>query len=447
MGCGGGGVERGGGGALRVVPLVVALDLSAEQTEGEGWARRVLRRASRPLSALGVRLEVRRFVSIESTEGARPLSLEALSDRLEALRRLSEGSGSPVEAGGLWLAVTSFPPGSFPRLSELALSRPHARTLAVRRLSGLGGLAEGAELSEGRLLARAVASALGAVEGCEADAMSMSRDSLLGWRAPLEVSAAPPLAPQGSPLSSPLAPRAPMGQGAPPQASRLPRLPPLTFSARNVSLTRAEGPCERLALLDRACAAQQPSARLYAHACYRDAEAWAGALGRGELGVEAWEEERAIGRGAEARLRGDVREAFARCSPVADHSPGGFAAWCAGEAAAALGDSEAAIRYLRAYLSARPDEVRATLLLAKLLGRGGDHLSAAALLSSVVAQGGLTEPQRSEALYNLGVARAQVGDWRGADEAWAALPPGSDEASRAAPLRAEARARGGGRGE
>ena len=445
LGCG---AARGGAGDAgdtqlppRVVSLVVALDLGAEQGEGEEWARRVVRRASSPLAALGARLELSRFVSIDSSDGARALPLDALRARLEGLRA---ASGAPREEGAveLWVAVTSFPPGSFPRLSDLALARQGDPALVLRRLSGLGGLAEGAERGEARLLTRAVAAALGALEGCERDTMALTRDELLGWRAPREAPA-----PRGAPGPTSPQPTSPQPresatsrargarEGSPPPA---PRLPPLTFSARNAALARAAGPCARLPLLDLSCAAQQAPARLYAHACYSSAEDWAGALSRGELRVEAWEEERLIARGAEAALRGDHAEALARCAPVADHAPSGFAAWCAGAAAAALGDSEAAVRYLRALLAARPSHAPALLLLAKTLGRGGDHLSAAALLASALATAPLTAAQRAEALYNLGVARAKAGDWRAAAEAWGALPPESEEARRAAPLLEEA---------
>ncbi len=446
LACGAARREGGGGYSsrpARVVQLVVALDLGAEQGEGEEWARRVVRRASQPLAALGVQLELSRFVSIDSSDGARPLPLDALRARLEALRaaggeRRGERRGEGAEE--LWVAVTSFPPASFPRLSDLSLARQGDPALVLRRLSGLGGLAEAAERGEARLLTRAVAAALGALEGCERDTMTLTRDELLGWRATRGAAARGALErspPQGGTSASSQARRAERG----PPSSPAPRLPPLTFSERNAALVSAADPCARLPLLDRSCAAQQAPARLYTHACYISAEDWAGALRRGELGVESWEEERLIARGAEAALRGDHAEALARCAPVADHSPSGFAAWCAGSAAAALGDLEAAARYLRALLAARPNHAPALLLLAKTLGRGGDHLSAAALLASALATAALSPAQRAEALYNLGVARAKEGDWAAAAEAWRALPPESEEARRAAPLLEEARGR------
>ncbi|MBM4291250.1 MAG: hypothetical protein FJ138_07275, partial [Deltaproteobacteria bacterium] len=303
--CGGGagGARSGEGGEARAARLVVALDLGAEQEGGAAWARRVAGRASEALAPLGVRLEVARFVSLDSSDGARALPLEAVRARVAALR-----AASPRPAGELWLAVTSFPPASFPRLSDLALARPLDPALALRRLSGLGGLEEGAEESEARLLARSVAAALGAAEGCERDALTLSRDELLGGRAAPEGGARAPR--EGD---APL-PATPLGRGAPPRpgapeaarAGAAPLAPlalaPLTFSPRNVALTRAAAPCARLALLDRACPAQQPAARVYAHACYHTAEGWAGALRRGELDGEAWAEERALGRGAEAAL-------------------------------------------------------------------------------------------------------------------------------------------------
>jgi len=421
-----------------------ALDLSLRQEGERAWLRELMRRTNLELSELNLSLELGPERPWELSDQEEALGLEqlwgSLSAQLEDWR-----AAEPRAQPRLWLALTSSPPPSYPPLRELSHTRRGAPLVILRQLRGLSGVTEDEALTAmSRLLARSIAVNLGALKGCEADALSLSRDELLGWRLnraePPQPSRAPSRAPRlrGAQRSSSLQARRERDRSARSLSSAeasAPTLTPITWSQLNRELSAQRlrelsgapsvPPCERLSALDLSCSLTLNEARLYTHACLTEAEDWVRAARGAELSPPPWEEERRLARGAAALLEERWAEALERCAPIASHSPSSFASRCAGEAAAQLKRDAEALRYLRAYLSAHPLNPPATLELSKVVGRTGDHSAAAALLSELISAPKLklSSQQRSRALYNLGIAHAQLGELSEALKAWRAIDP------------------------
>lgn len=123
-----------------------------------------------------------------------------------------------------------------------------------------------------------------------------------------------------------------------------------------------------------------------------------------------------LAAGLAALAAGQHAEAWAACEPIARTAAPGEATRCAGLAGAALGKGDAAIRYLRAHLAARPDDEEALLVLAREVGRQGDDGAARGLLAGFVEG----HPDHVRARVNLGIALARLGDLAGARQQWEA---------------------------
>ena len=121
-----------------------------------------------------------------------------------------------------------------------------------------------------------------------------------------------------------------------------------------------------------------------------------------------------IERGVRALAQGDAQSAYQQCAPIATLHPTSQASRCAGFAAEATGQPDNAVRFLRAYLSARPSDAKAVLHLARLLGRTGDDAAARALLQGHVG----ANPDHHKARLNLGIAYARTGDYAAARAQW-----------------------------
>lgn len=455
------------------------LDLTARQRLDEAWLRRLTRAVSDQLAPLHIRLTLgaprawslgdeAQSASLESLKPALLSALQAISNEQTHDELADEGSvgGAKSETSqkkiqkktqkkSLWVAINSFPPPSYPRLHQLALGARGEPLVMLRDLRAVSGVsAEEAERAMARLLARELARALGAIEGCEPDAMSLKRDALLGWQARGRTAASPqsPQAPrrgasQPNQIDRTLGARARSADSLEDEGER--PLPPLTWSKTNRALialsesspapfqASLNAPCERLELLSLSCEAHLASARASTHACLTTPQAWVEANESGRLSPSGWGEERRLARGLERYLKGAWREAFELCEPIASTQPSSLASLCAGVAATELKRDEQAARYLRAHLAAHPQEPTATLTLSKVLGQKGEHKAAEALLQGLL-KAPLTPQERARALYNLGVARAQQGRWREALEAWRSIEEGTREHKKAQPLIQEA---------
>ena len=106
--------------------------------------------------------------------------------------------------------------------------------------------------------------------------------------------------------------------------------------------------------------------------------------------------------------------AWTRCQSAAQTAPDSEAARCAGLAAVAIGRTDEAIRYLRAWRAGHPDDLEAMLGLARTLGRLGDDGAARALLEEFAT----AHPEAVLAWLNLGVAEARLGRLPRARAAW-----------------------------
>lgn len=418
---------------LKVYPT---LDLSARQDPNREWLKRLITQTNKHLRPIKVQLSLSEERAWELSDMQKHEPLEALWGTLVRELPTSTAQGDPSPTLPLWLGVNSFPPPSYPKLSQLAVSRRSAPLIILRRLTSLSGLSsQDGVRAMARLLAREIGASLGALKGCEQDTMSLSRDELLGWhqRSPFIESTAARAAPPSPTLMSRTRPTraSNRARALSTEPTREAPLAPLTWSPLNQRLTRLAlserlqaqgyteaGHCARLQALDLSCQDTLNEARLYTHGCLNSAEAWIEAHARGRL-PEAWSEERSLAEGARALKERDWERALQRCAPIASDQPSSFASRCAGEAAAALNKDEEAQRYLRAYLSTHPMSPQVILLLSTVTGRSGDHRAAEALLSELLGSIERLAPlERARALYNLGVARAQLGRLEEAIEAW-----------------------------
>ena len=101
---------------------------------------------------------------------------------------------------------------------------------------------------------------------------------------------------------------------------------------------------------------------------------------------------------------------------------------CIGLTLAQRGRDADAVRWLRAALDERSDDVEVRLTLARSLGRAGDDSAALALLEAHVIE----QPIDARAWLNLGVAAARLGRIERAREAWSEvlrLDPGQTDAA------------------
>lgn len=120
-------------------------------------------------------------------------------------------------------------------------------------------------------------------------------------------------------------------------------------------------------------------------------------------------------------------QAWTRCHELASRHPDSEAARCAGLAAVATNRTEEAIRFLRAWLVAHPDDPEVVLALARAVGRGGDDGAARGLLADFAQR----HPGHVSVWINLGVAEARLGRLAEARAAWEAalrLEPGNPDA-------------------
>jgi predicted Zn-dependent protease len=101
---------------------------------------------------------------------------------------------------------------------------------------------------------------------------------------------------------------------------------------------------------------------------------------------------------------------------------------CVGLTLSQHGRDADAVRWLRAALNERSDDVEVRLTLARSLGRAGDDSAALALLEAHVIE----QPLDARAWLNLGVAAARLGRIERAREAWSKvlrLDPGQTDAA------------------
>lgn len=114
---------------------------------------------------------------------------------------------------------------------------------------------------------------------------------------------------------------------------------------------------------------------------------------------------------------GRAADGLADCAEIATRAPASEAPRCAGIAAELVGDANAAVRHLRAYLTHHPGDGDVVMRLARILGRSGDDGAARALLEGFVA----ARPNHVPARLNLGIAYARLGKYAAAREMWQAV--------------------------
>lgn len=430
--------------------LYPTLDLGIRQNPDRTWLQDLVKTCNEHLVPLNVHLKLGQEIAWDLSDQSKNQSLDHLWSSLAKELQSDKARREPQQAIPFWIAVNGFLPPSYPKLSQLVVTRRGAQLIMIRQLSQLSGLTQKeATYAMSRLLARAIGEALGGIKDCEQDTMSLSRDELLGWSLlqhslqPKSMTASPQLRSTNS--SSSAIQRLDESYSGRERSSDDPpkrRSIPLTWSKLNQQLTSltlkehlqnkipqihtsAQNPsryCSRLSALDLSCSETLNDARLYTHGCLSSANAWVQAFQQNQLPL-SWQEERQLAQGAQALQDQQWAKALSLCGSIANHQPSSFASRCAGEAAAALAKDDDAQRYLRAYLSAHPMTPTVVLLLSKVIGRNGEHRAAESLLSDLLASKEIemTPPQRARALYNLGIAQAQLGRFDEARTIWASI--------------------------
>jgi tetratricopeptide (TPR) repeat protein len=111
-----------------------------------------------------------------------------------------------------------------------------------------------------------------------------------------------------------------------------------------------------------------------------------------------------IAKGLKLYQENQAEKAFQICQNIAKRKPSTLASKCAGLSAVSLGQTEDAIKFLRAYLGMNPRDEIVLLALAKQIGKNGDDQSALALLLNVLE----INPKNSLALLNAGIAYVRL---------------------------------------